>query len=95
MLLSSDLVCLQEAFSTLLGLFDWVGLRMNVGKMVVMGFHPCQTSFTQSEATYERWMTGAVLSYRERQKVRVQCLECGEYVELGLLVFHQQTQHGK
>ena len=69
---------MQGAFSTLVGLFDWVGLRTNVGKKVGMIFCTCQSEVTQSEAVHERKMMGARLSYRERQKVRVQCSECRE-----------------
>ena len=43
---------LQGAFDTLVGMFDRVGLRTNVGNMVGMVFRPCQTAGTQSEAAY-------------------------------------------
>ena len=38
---------LQEAFIILVGLFDRVGLETNVGKTVVMVFHPLQAAGTQ------------------------------------------------
>ena len=47
-----DLRCLQGAFSTLVGLFDRVGLWTNVGKKVGMVYHPCQTAGTQLEVAY-------------------------------------------
>ena len=90
MIVLSDPVWMQEEFSTLVGLFDWVGLRKNVRKTVGMVCRPCQAAGTQSEAEYERWMTGAGLSYRERQQVRVKCLECGEEMALGLMAVHPQ-----
>ena len=63
---------MQGGFSTLVGLFDWVGLRTNAGKIVVMVFRPCQAAGTQSEAAYKRWMTGTVPSYQDTQQVQIQ-----------------------
>ena len=79
---------LQGVFSTLIGLFYWVGLRKNIGKTAGMVCHLCQAAGTQSEAAYERRVTGAGLSYRERQQLRVKCSECGEEMSLGLLEVH-------
>ena len=42
MVLSLDPVWLQGAFTALVGLFDRVGLRKNVGKTVSMVCHPFQ-----------------------------------------------------
>ena len=42
MVVSSDPVWLQGAFTALLGLFGRVGLMTNVGKTVSMVCHPCQ-----------------------------------------------------
>ena len=86
---SSDPEWLQGGFSTLVGMFNWVGLRTNVGKTVGMVFLPCQASGIQLEAAYERRMTGAGFSYRERQQVRVQSSEYGELMILGFLAVHQ------
>ena len=52
MVASLDLRWLQGAFSTLVGLFDRVGLRINVGKIVIMVCHPYQAAGTQSEVAY-------------------------------------------
>ena len=49
MIASSELQWLQGAFSTLVGLFDMMGLRTNVGKTVRMIFHLCQAVGNQSE----------------------------------------------
>ena len=95
MIVSSDPGWLQGAFSTLLGMFYWVGLRKNIGKTVGMVCCMCQTAGTQSEAAYERQMTGAGLSYQERQQVRVQGLDCGEEMTLGSLAVHIHINHGK
>ena len=75
MLASSDPGWMHGAFSTLVGMFAPVGLRKNVRKTVKMVCCLCQAAGTQSEVAYEHRMTGAVLSYQERQGGRVQCLE--------------------
>ena len=40
----SDPAWLQGAFTALVGLFDRVGLRKNVGKTISMVCHPCQAT---------------------------------------------------
>ena len=50
MIASSDSQWLQGAFSTLIGLFNRVGLQTNVRKTVGMVCLPCQATGTQSEA---------------------------------------------
>ena len=54
---------LQDAFSTLVGIFNRVGLRTNVGKTFSMVCLPCQAEGTQLEASYGRWMTGEGTTY--------------------------------
>ena len=95
MIALSDPGWLQVAFSTLVGMFDLVGMRKNIGKTVEMVCHLCQAAGTQFEAAYERKMTGAGLSYQERQKVILQCLECRENMELRSRTFHLYMQNGK
>ena len=56
---------------------------------------PCQAAGTQSEAAYEQQMTGEGPSYRERQKVRFQCRDCGEEMAAGYLVGRSMTQNGR
>ena len=51
---------IQGAFDTLVGLFDRVSLRINVGKTVVMVCRPFQAVGNQSEATCGRRITGEV-----------------------------------
>ena len=91
----SDLRWLQGVFSTLVGLFDRVGLKTNVGNTVVMVCLPCLAVGTQLEAAYGQRVTGAGPSYRERHIFGVKCSECGEEVAPRSLSVHQQTQHGK
>ena len=40
-------------------------------------------------------MTGEGLRYRERQKERVECEDCGKDMAEGLLEAHRMIQHGK
>ena len=85
---SSDPGWLHGALITLVGLFDWVGLREKFGKTAIIFCHPFQAEVTQLEASYKRRMRGVGLSYRERQQVRVQCSECWEYMVMELLEVH-------
>ena len=91
----SDRRWLQGDFSTLVGLFDRVVLKTNMGKTVGMVCCPCQEAGTQSEAVYGRSMTGSGTSYRKRQWSRIQCTVYGEDMVLVLLAGHIQTQHGE
>ena len=61
-----DLRWIQDAFNTLVGLFDRVGLWNNVGKTVGMVCCPCQAVGNQSEAAYGRHIMGEGSTYRER-----------------------------
>ena len=91
--MSSNPRWLQWAFNALVSLFEQVGLQTNVRKTVSMVFRPCQAAGTQSEAAYRRKMTGEGPIYRERQKERVECGECGKDMVAGSLASHQMTQH--
>ena len=77
MVASLDPRWLQGAFIALFSLFNRVVLQTNVGKTVNMVCCPCQAAGTQSEAVYGQWMAVKGPSYRERQKVWLQCRECG------------------
>ena len=68
-----DPLWLQGAFITLLGMFVRLSMNTNVGKTVGMICHPCQVVGTQLDAAYERRMTDAGHSYREKQHVWVRC----------------------
>ena len=86
---------LQWAFDTLVGLFDRVGLKTNVGKTVGMTCRPCPAAGNQSEETYGRLMMGEVLTYLERKRERVECRDCGKEMAMGSLDTHRMSQHGK
>ena len=96
MVASSDPAWLQGAFNALVGLFDRVGLRKNVGKTVSMVCHPCQaTAGNITQAVYGRRLTGEGKSYKEQQRERVECAECGEQLAVGSMLSHLMTRHGK
>ena len=88
MVASPDPIWPQGELITLVGLFDRVGLKIKIGKTVVMVFRLYQAAGMHSEAAYGKRMTGAGTSYLERQKVQVQCMECGEEMALGYLAVH-------
>ena len=72
-----------------------MGLQTNVGKMVGMVCRTCQAVGIESESADERRMTGEGLSYRERQRVRVNYSDCVEETAMGFLAVYQHMQHGK
>ena len=96
MVVSSDSAWLQGAFTALVGLFDRVGLLTNVGKTVSMFCHPCQAGAgNRTEEAYGRRITGEGRSYADRQRERIECVECGEFLEVGSMSSHLMTRHGK
>ena len=95
MLASSDPQWLRWAFTQLVGLFDRVGLNTNTGKMVSMTCRPCNTTGNWSEEAYGRLITGDGPTFRERNRERFTCGDCGKEVAAGSLDYHRMTQHGK
>ena len=95
MVASSDPRWLQWAFTTLVGLFDRVGLNTNTGKTVSMTFRPCAAAGNQLEESYGHKTTGEGLTFRERKRERVECRDCRKEVEVGSLDSHRMSQHGK
>ena len=96
MVISLDPAWLQGAFTALVGLFDRVGLRTNFGKTVSMVCHPCHAGAgNRTEEAYGRRITGEGRSYAERQRERVECVECGELPAVGSMSIHLMTRHGK
>ena len=78
MVVSSDPTWLQGAFSALVAIFDRVGLRTNVNKTVSTACHPCWAgSGNRTTAGYSRRLTGVGKTFKERQRERVACGECG------------------
>ena len=95
MVASSNPRWLQWVFDALVSLFKQVGLRTNIRKTVNMVYQLCQAAGTQSVAAYGRKMTGEGPTYREWQKERVECGECGKDMAAGSLISHRMTQHGQ
>ena len=91
---STDPGWLQSALDLLTGIFDRVELCTNVRKTVGMVFQPCRASGLRADKAYNRRMTGEGKIFKEQQREKVLCLECGKDLYNGSLVTHRQTQHG-
>ena len=73
-----------------------MGLRTNVGKTGSMVCHPCQAGAgNRTDKADGRRLTGEGGSYAERQRERVEFLECGEHLAVGSMSSHLMTRHGK
>ena len=94
MLASTNPGWIQIAFDTLNGIFNRVGLQKNAQKTVWMVCQPCQASWVNADKAYTWQMTGEGQSYKERQRERVLCPECGKDLEKGSLFAHCQIHHG-
>ena len=93
---ASDPAWLQGAFSALVAIFNRVGLRTNIDKTVSMACHPCWAGTgNRTMEGYSRILTGDGSSFRERQRERVACGECGAELAAGSLSSHMMTRHGK
>ena len=96
MVVSSDPAWIQGAFTALVGLFDRVGLLTKFRKTVSMVCHPCQAGAeNRTEEAYRRSITGEGRSYAERQRERIECMECGELLAVRSMSSHLMTRHGK
>ena len=95
MVVSSDPAWLQGAFSALVAIFDRVGLRKNVDKTVSMACHPWRAG-TGNRTTegYRRRLTGVGSTFKERQRARGACGECGAELAAGSMSSHMMTRHG-
>ena len=85
---------IQSAFDMLTGLFDRVGLRMNVRKTVGVVCRTFRASGVRADEAYTQSMKGEEGRFRERQRERVLFLECGKELAKESLVTHRQNQHG-
>ena len=64
MVASSDPAWIQGAFSALVAIFDRLGLRTNVRKVVSMACHPFRAGAgNRTEAGYSRRLTGVGKTY--------------------------------
>ena len=60
-----------------------------------MTCRPCTAAGNWSEDAYGRFMTGEVLTFREKKRERFECGDCGKEVADGSLDSHRMSQHGK
>ena len=89
MVVSLDIAWLQGAFTALVDIFDRVVLMTDVGKTVSMVCHPWQSGDgNRIEEAYGRRVTGEGRSYAERQRERVACGECGEFLVIESMSSH-------
>ena len=61
-----------------------------------MACHPCWAGAgNRTEAGYSRRLTGVGKTYKERQRERVACGECGMVIAAGSMSSHMMTRHEK
>ena len=82
---------LQRAFGVLTDFLDRVGLHTNTQKMARMACQPYHMPDRMLMVAYERMATGTGLAYRERKRMRVQCLEYGVELAAGSLLTQCQS----
>ena len=71
MVASTDPEWLQLAFDKLTGMFDQVGLWMNIRKTMGVVFRPFWAAGVRADESYTYRMTGEGRSFKERQQERV------------------------
>ena len=67
---------LQRALNILVGMFERMGLKVNIAKTKFMICLPSSHHSHMSLDAYKRKMTGEGDTYRERKRRKVQCPEC-------------------
>ena len=85
---------LQRVFDVLTGLFDPVILKANMRKTVSMDCHPFHAPVKMWVEAYERPTMVTWLTFQERQKRWVQCLQFGIEFIAGSLLTYRQSQIG-
>ena len=91
---SIDLGWLQLVFDTLMGISYQVGLRKNVCKTVGRVCRPFRAARVRVDGAYTRRVTREGRSFKEWERERVICPECGKELARGSLLTHHQTQNG-
>jgi hypothetical protein len=81
----------QRALDIFTDTFARVGLKMNATKTKVMSMTGCKTYTTISKEAYDRRITGAGLSNRERRLEKVECELCGAMINRQHVKNHQKT----
>ena len=92
---SRDPDWLQGAIDVLADLFGRVGLKTNTDKTEVMICHPGHISHRVTDAAYGRRLGHGGLSFRERNRQRVECPICKVGLAQSSLSRHMQTRHGQ
>ena len=85
---------LQSEFDTLMVLFERVGLRKNTRKTVRMVCRSFRAAGVGEGKSYTQRMTGEGRSFKDRQRERVLCPECGKELTKGSLVARCQNHNG-
>ena len=83
---------LQESFTTLVGLFECVGLRTNAQKTKVMTCIPGRIRVSRTEEVYTDFCHGAS-THAARKRLRVECNICNQSMQAASLRGHLETQH--
>jgi exonuclease III len=88
---------LQVAISRLADLFDRIGLQTNTSKTEAMTCHPGSIRNRMSTEAYKRnrGVDGHNDTFRQRQRRRVECSECGANLACGSLRQHLRVRHGR
>ena len=71
-----------------------MGLKTNTTKTQALNCTPGHMAGPESSPAYKRRQEGTGDSFRERQRRRVECSQCGKDLAAGSLSVHVQTQHG-
>ena len=83
---------LQSSFTTLVGLFERVGLRTNSQKTKVMTCVPGRISVSYAEEVYHDYCHGAS-THANRKRLRVECNICNWSMQAASLRGHLELQH--
>ena len=86
---------LQQALQVLVELFTRIGLQTNTRKTQQMTCFPPTLTTRLSDAGYTRRITGTGLTYRDRQRQKINCPRCDKSLTRGALKQHLRSIHGE
>ena len=84
---------LQQSLNIISDLFKRLGLLMNASKSFAMICKGRTITHTLSDDAYARMTTGIGPDYRTRQRKRIFCPHCQQYIQHAHILNHYQTQH--
>jgi len=93
LLSSTDHQWLQQALDVLIGLFRRMGLQTNAAKTKTMTTFPHYVTTRMTDRAYNRRMTNAGDTHRQRQRQRVTCPNCDLDLARGSLRQHRLRAH--